>query len=336
MDKIKIYVTARIADILLKDAEGFEFFKADGRTVNKNALLTALIINYHAEFAARQAEIADFVKRRLAGAGLGEGRLAGVCADICGMLNERSAAPAGEKFDRLISLKPTKLSDSVIEYIEKYELGGRTLSEYFRSMLAGYCALPQDMREKIIFREQYETIMQAIARRRKVFLVRNPRGNAPAKNRRSEISPYAVSRSKEELHLYVTGVHEGNCVPIRLSRIASAKMLPEEAAFTQEQTATLEKMIKYGPQFAYRPGEGVVAVQLSPKGEELFRKLYVHRPVPLETDGNILKFDCSHMQIVQYFERFGAAAKVLYPESLTEELYRFHRRAAKAYHPDLR
>ena len=318
MDKIKIYVTARIADILLKDAEGFEFFKADGRTVNKNALLTALIINYHAEFAARQAEIADFVKRRLAGAGLGEGRL------------------AGEKFDRLISLKPTKLSDPVIEYIEKYELGGRTLSEYFRSMLAGYCALPQDMREKIIFREQYETIMQAIARRRKVFLVRNARGNAPAKNRRSEISPYAVSRSKEELHLYVTGVHEGNCVPIRLSRIASAKMLPEEAAFTQEQTATLEKMIKYGPQFAYRPGEGVVAVQLSPKGEELFRKLYVHRPVPLETDGNILKFDCSHMQIVQYFERFGAAAKVLYPESLTEELYRFHRRAAKAYHPDLR
>ena len=31
-DKIKIYVTAQIAETLRKDAESFEFFKKDGRT----------------------------------------------------------------------------------------------------------------------------------------------------------------------------------------------------------------------------------------------------------------------------------------------------------------
>ena len=53
-DKIKIYVTAHIADILTKDTEAFEFFKKDGTTLNKNALLTRLIVNYSDEFRERK------------------------------------------------------------------------------------------------------------------------------------------------------------------------------------------------------------------------------------------------------------------------------------------
>ena len=45
MEKLKIYVTPRIAQILLKDTEGFEFYKTDVSTLNRNALLTKLIVN---------------------------------------------------------------------------------------------------------------------------------------------------------------------------------------------------------------------------------------------------------------------------------------------------
>ena len=50
LDKIKINVTAHTAAILQKDAEAFEFFKKDGRTLNKNALLTRLIVNFDESF----------------------------------------------------------------------------------------------------------------------------------------------------------------------------------------------------------------------------------------------------------------------------------------------
>ena len=63
MEKLKIYVTERISAILEKDAEGFEFFKKDGRTVNKKALLTNLIVNYYKNFTQQQNELLTFLKK---------------------------------------------------------------------------------------------------------------------------------------------------------------------------------------------------------------------------------------------------------------------------------
>ena len=45
-EKIKTYTTKRVGDILSKDAENFGFFKTDGITPNKNALLSCLLVNY--------------------------------------------------------------------------------------------------------------------------------------------------------------------------------------------------------------------------------------------------------------------------------------------------
>ena len=45
-EKIKTYTTKRVSDILSKYAENFGFLKSDGITPNKNALLSALLINY--------------------------------------------------------------------------------------------------------------------------------------------------------------------------------------------------------------------------------------------------------------------------------------------------
>lgn len=159
MEKIKIYVTERIANILEKDAEGFEFFKKDGRTVNKNALLTNLIVNYHNGFTEQQTEMVNFFKSKISSSvTANEKKLNDLCFDLCEKLNERNAAPNGEKFDKLVSLKPTKESQPIIDYIESYCLMGRTISEYFRSMFASYAALPQDKRELIIFKQQYEAV----------------------------------------------------------------------------------------------------------------------------------------------------------------------------------
>lgn len=326
MEKIKIYVTERIANILEKDAEGFEFFKKDGRTVNKNALLTNLIVNYYKNFSQQQTELLNFLKNKIAASAEVSGKtLNDLCFDLCEKLSERSAAPNGEKFDKLVSLKPTKESEPIIDYIERYCLIGRTLSEYFRSMFASYVALPQDKRELIIFKQQYDAITKAIKEQKRIFIT-----TRWGYNQKTECAPYAVANSKEELHCYVL-VANKSCSPVRLSRIVSVTQLAIDAKFTQSQIELFEKMKTYGPQFIYSANDEEVLVELTAKGIDKYKRIYVHRPIPVKVENNYYYFDCSHSQIVQYFVRLGADAKIIYPKRVRDEIYNFHRRALDRY-----
>lgn len=325
MEKLKIYVTRYIADIIEKDAEAFEFFKRDGITLNKNALLSQLIVNYHNKFSAEQDALLGFLKERISNAVGDNAKLDGVCFDICERINKRNAAPNDEKFDVLLHIKPTKQSEPVLEYIERYSLAGRTLSEYFRSMLASYAAMPQNKREEIIFKPQYDAVLRAIKEKKKVFItLNNGRGSG------MEAAPYAIAGSKEELHLYVLAA-EKTCAPIRLSRVASVKQLNADAVFDGQQLFLFDKMLKYGPQFIYRPFESEAMVELTDRGVEKYKKIYVHRPVPVKIVKNYYYFECSHTQLLQYFTRFGNDAKIIYPQSLRRDVCAFHRRALEQY-----
>ncbi|MDE7372601.1 MAG: WYL domain-containing protein, partial [Clostridia bacterium] len=308
------------------DTEGFEFYKKDGRTLNKNALLTKLIVNYHKRFMDEQNELLTYLKKSIGGsATISKKQLDQLCVEISEKINDRNVTVNGEKFNKLISLKPTKESEPIIDYIEKYLLMGRSLSEYFRNMLSSYASLPQDKREAIIFKPQYEAVLKAIQEKKKVFIT-----TTNTFNNKFETAPYAITDSKEELHLYVIGVQKA-CNPIRLSRIISVTQLSADATFTDEQRAMAERMIEYGPQFIYKPYEKEVLIELTAKGIDKYKRMYVHRPIPVRINNNHYFFHCSHSQIVQYFVRFGAEAKVIYPQSVRDEIISFHRKALMRY-----
>lgn len=326
-EKIKIYVTARIAEILEKDAEGFEFFKADGRTVNKNALLTKIILNYHKEFDERQRELLDYLRSKIGSTvSVSTPKLEALCTELAGRLGERSAADGG-KFDRLISLKPTRETESLIAYIDRYMLGGRSLSEYFRNLFSSYADMPQDKRERVVFKPQYEAITKSIEEGKRVFITMKSK-------RVIETAAYAVANSKEEMHCYVLTSTAKSCSPIRLSRILSVTPIAKRAQFSDDQLKTFSKMLTYGPQFSYTMDEEPVIVQLSDNGMTMFKQFYVHRPIPEKIEGNMMTFYCSHTQILQYFRRFGRQAKILSPTPVAERMYHFHRSAANAYKSD--
>lgn len=326
LEKIKINLTAHTAAILQKDAEAFEFFKKDGRTVNKNALLTKLIVNYHETFRAKEAELFSYLKRALSAAHISKTELERLCYSVAGHINKREAAPSGEKFSCTVSVKPTKESEPFISYIEEYLLAGSTLSEYFRNMFSSYAALPQDEREKIIFLPQYRSLQRAIDEGKKVFVT-----TSNNREKRLELSPYALSNSKEELHGYLIAAHGNACIPLRISRILSVSVLAEPAAFTDTQKNIFSRMLTYGPQFIYGKTEGETLVQLTSQGMEKFRKLYVHRPVPSRVENNNYYFLCSYSQIVQYFQRFGKDAFIVYPQQVRDAVLRFHREAVGRY-----
>lgn len=320
LEKIKIYVTKRVADILQKDTENFDFFKKDGITPNKNAFLTTLILNYFEEYQRKQEKINSLLKNILKeNTSFEDVKIKELSNLINNKINKEISINSVEKFDCLVSLKPTKDSQSIISYIEEYLLNNRSLSEYFRNMFIAYTALPQDMREQIIFKSQFNAINEAIKNGNKIFI------NTKATNsNRMEVLPYTFANSKEEIHLYLLYQNRQTFKSIKLSRIQSVVILDKKEKISPKGIEIFNKMIKYGPQFYYEENEEEVVLKLSQNGQMLFRKMYVHRPIPESINKNMYTFKCAHTQIMQYFSRFGGEVEIISPQSIKENLYKFH------------
>ena len=319
-EKIKIYVTKRVAGILQKDAEIFEFIKKDGITPNKNAFLSALITNYWQQYREQQTELNNMIKKILKDdTVLPEHKITDLSNKIVAKINKENASDMLDKFDSIVSFKPTVNTQPIIDYIDEYLLFGFTLSEYFRNMFTSYAALSQDMREEIIFKSQYNTLSEAIKKGKKVYVTIKDKAKHSL-----ELSPYAFARSKEEIHIYLLAKHGTACKNIKLSKIQSAVVLDKKTNFQEQDIQLFKRMIEYGPQFLYQYGEQDIVVRLTQRGRQLFHKIYVHRPIPYEVTGDTMVFKCSYAQIIQYFSRFGGDVEIISPLEIKQAIFGFH------------
>ncbi len=325
-EKIKIYTTKRVSDILTKDAENFGFFKKDGITPNKNAMLSTLLVNYFETYTQKRLEkntkIENLIKNST---NMPSKQAAELSNTILNQLNEDDFEEKSEKYNQLVSIKPTIETNPIIEYIENYLLQYDSLSKYLRNMFTSYAALPQDRRETIIFKPLYNTLTEAIKKQKKVFII-TKRGQ-----QHIEITPYAIALTKEEMHLYLLYTINRSCRTIKLSSIESARVVDKPALFNAEERAILGKMQAKNPQFVYLPNSEPIVVKFTPKGINLFQKIYLHRPTPTNIEGDTYTFDCSYMQALFYFVRFGDEIEVISPQYVRTGVRNFHKNAAKIY-----
>ena len=63
----------------------------------------------------------------------------------------------------------------------------------------------------------------------------------------------------------------------------------------------------------------------------MFRAMYVHRPVPTKIDVDRYHFNCSYMQLFQYFVRFGKDAFIVKPAELRDRIKRFYAAGIRSY-----
>lgn len=317
-DKIKIRVTKEVYDVIRKDCEAFEFLKPNGE-LNKNAFFTCLINNYYKSYQSKEKELLFLFKSELKlNDEISEMRLVN-------KLNKLTNCPNKEKYTETISIKPTKDSKDALAFIESFLLNGTTISEFFRNMFASYCLLPQDRREQIIFKPQYEAILKAIQNKKKIFFT------TKTSNIKHQEAPYEIATSKEELHCYVLTKYKDNCRAFRLSRIDTVLELTDNAVFNDSDRIIFNKMIKYGPQFEYKVEEKEAKVRLTETGKNLYRRYYVHRPIADRIDGNDYYFSCSHKHLLSYFIRFGKEAFVMEPLELKKQIYKYYKDSFKFY-----
>ncbi|MBQ1899861.1 MAG: WYL domain-containing protein, partial [Erysipelotrichaceae bacterium] len=244
-EKIKIYIPESVNNILLKDMELFEFFKKDG-SLNRNEFYNTLIVNYYEQYEENQSAIFSHIKDSITErSSIKEQDVSDIAADILQYVDVRTFQLDRQKFDVSISIKPTRRSSDDIGYIQNCLLGNSTLSNYFRNMFASYSLLPQDKRETIIFKQNFEMIDEAIENDRKIYFTTASSG-AP-----HIVSPYMIASSKEELFNYLLCKYNNFPYSFRMSRIRQIKILNETRDLTNNIIEVFDKMAKYGPQYSY-------------------------------------------------------------------------------------
>ena len=326
-EKIKIYIQESVNAILMKDMERFEFYKKDS-SMNKNEFYNTLIVNYYEQYEENQSDIFSHITETIKDrSDLKDQDISDIAANILQYVDLRTFQLDREKFDVAIAMKPTKKSTDDIEYIQNCLLGSSTLSNYFRNMFASYSLLPQDKREMIIFKQNFDLIRQAIESDRKIYFT-TINNDSP-----HIVSPYTIANSKEELFNYLLCRYNGFPYSFRISRIKQIKILNESRDLSEGIIEVFDRMARFGPQFSFevkKPHVPII-VKLTERGQRQYRSMYLHRPQYYKKEDDIYYFDCSRAQAFQYFARLGSNAIVLEPKDLVEDLHKFFVMSERRY-----
>ncbi len=326
-DKIKISISETVLELLRKDCADFKLLKANGER-NFNLFMNTLVANFYEEFCAAEMKLRERVDEAISA--VPERYKGEVASKVLRLYTNGNAERSGKS--AVFAFKPTKLSEYAVEYIETVALKDDSLSSFYRRMLNAYSEKHKNQRERIIHRENYEKLREAIKSGVAVSMV------ISGENAVRKASVYAVAEGKDELFNYVLAYNGKSNTTCRLASVKSIFLLTERAEIPSDNAELFEKQIKYGAQYPFYNTDGKpIKVQLSEKGKALFRKIYLYRPEPVSIDGDVYTFECSANQLIYYFQRFGENAVILSPGKLgifMRNYYRFALKKYKAYYTD--
>ena len=321
-EKIKISVPERIYDLLRKDAKDFRVLKPSGEE-NLNAFINILVVNFYEEFSADDERLRESIKGALSA--IQEKYAKEVFSEVMNAIVKR------EKEENLgksvaLSFKPTKLSESVTIYIENVLLKNEAISSFYRRLFIAYSKKLKNEREKIIHKQNYELLINAVKKELQVCISLD---NGHVYN---DVSVYAIESAKDELFNYVLCFSDKKNRTLRLAKIKTVSILNKNATIPEESQGMFNRQIACGAQYPiYSTDNEPIRVQLSAKGRELFDKIYLYRPIPMDIDGDVYIFNCSANQVLYYFERFGSEALILSPKKLGIFMRNYYYFALKKY-----
>jgi hypothetical protein len=292
--------------------------------LNKNLFLNTLIVNYYEKFAANEDSLKDELLK-IINDKLNKNQNE-LLDQILNVIRKKDNVDDSNKTE-IINLKPTKLSEKEILFIENNLINNNSISSFYRNLFNSYAHTPQNYRELIIFKENYELLLESIEKERKVSITLINGDTI------KDASIYRIEHAKEELFNYVLlGNSNSRPLTLRLSKIKYVSLLNGKREITDELNTIFERQIKYGVEYPfYSHNEEEVAVKLTERGKDLFKKIYLYRPIPDRIEDNIYYFKCSHNQIIHYFKRFGYDAIILSPRYISETMHKYCYYASKKY-----
>lgn len=321
-EKIKISASKSVYELLKKDCEDFKITKPDG-SPNMNAFLNGIVSNYYEEFSGAEEKLRDEVRKAVEI--VPDRYRESVFLNTLKILTKKQS-DSDNKQSEVFAFKPTRNAEKAVIYIETLLLQNESLSSYYRRLFTAYSRKTKNEREKILFKENYTLLMKAVKKGVKVCI------SFANDNVIKGASVYTVCAAKEELFNYVLFYNGKQNVTARLASLKTVALLAEKSEIPEDNVALFKRQVECAPQYPmYNTDREPIKVQLTGKGKELFKKIYLYRPTPVGVEGDIYTFNCSANQLLYYFERFGDSAIILSPKKLGIFMRNYYYFAYKKY-----
>ncbi len=321
-EKYKIYLSPETKGKLLQDAELFEFRKADNH-INLNGFLKVLVANYFLSYRETQTRKHNTIARIARNAGINERASEEMADSILAELESIS-----HNNDNSESITFTASGDSLktIEIISSNFLLHTSLSEYIRNMFNSYLSSPRSEREKVIFKDQCESLNVAIKGRKLLSF------KTTIDNKQYNVVPYSLAASSQEQfnYLLVYDVDAETVRSFRLSRIKSVYVHDKSYVLTSEITEVLKQSSDNNPAFIFKDAQ-MICVKFTEEGKRKFRMIYTNRPMLDHVEEDRYYFYWPLNQAKQYFIRFGKDALILEPSRLQDEMLTYYSEAGNVY-----
>lgn len=325
MDKLRISLNSSTYEVLSSDMEAFSIYKENGE-INRNDFFNRLIINYTDEFISENNKLVNFTSKLLDKYIKEDDDKNKVSHDIIKHIVERYN-PIENDSTIIISLKPTKASESIIDYVINEGAAYQSNASFFRIMFDKYASLEKTKREQLIFKDSYLLLLKSINKGRKVFVkLRN-------KNKDSfSGSLYFMGVTKDKDANYCIFETNKQRVTVRLSKIEMVKILNEPASFEKRNIALMDFQKEYCLRYQVsRKDLDAVKVFLNDDGKKMYRKNKNNRPSYIEEEDGYYYFMGNHEQILSYFLTFGKNALILEPLYLRKKMEDYLKEILQAY-----
>ena len=323
-EKYKIYIPEDMKSRLMNDAELFEFFKKDG-SINLNAFLKELLVNYFDEYRDRKAKLLQTILTDLSEFPSVSHTDAETIADKIINTYMKSDKYRSDR-STAITLTVSGRSLDVMKAIENNLLSDISLSQYINDLFSSYLSIARNSREMIIFRDTFEELSEAIQNKRIITF-----STTSSRDLVFKVKPYIIAASKEEQcnYLLCSDVEHGALHTNRVSRITALYTSSECYTPDEDTQQKLLEIARRNPQSASKSIDAVV--KLTDRGVHKFRMIVKNRPEVLKKEGNTYYFNWPRGALEDYFRRFGYDALIVSPEECRESMKAFYGRSLDTY-----
>ena len=352
-EKQDIYMPLSVRLVLENDAELFEVLKKDTPSrvmqINLNYFINIAIKQYYSTYKNEQENYNKRLLDIFKNLNIDETTSKQAIQDINTLFKTSYTKEKKKKEKKLerTFFKATEKVDTksiLADIYNESKINNYSISGYLCNLLTSYSQKPIYERERIIFKQTYERLLECCKNKHSITFLNSINGEVKT------VIPYEICVSKEGMFNYLlcyeyndmseTGF---NIYTYRINRINISSDNEHNNILTQQQQKTLtnifNSMKKHNvAYFMNKKEEDKTCVKLSKAGISSFKQIYFGRPkpykivpIPDSTDYRYY-FNCSQYQLYLYFRRFNAGeAFVEYPKELQDKIRIFHEKSLETY-----
>ncbi len=300
---------------------------------NESLLIKRIIVNYYPTYSQEKEDLENKIKEvinhEIQSYNPSNDECTNISWKIIKYLDDNKFKKDNDKTKRKLDKLHLRINkdDIVLESNIDSLASKARLSEAISSLINSYLSKPQYERERIIFQDVLEKLNKAISNNQQVKI--KAKSNEREEAKFKIIEPKEIHVSREELFnylLYKTIRDQKECATsIHLYNIMSVVPETKLCSFSNEINGYFKRMKRNGVQYSISDNT-IYKIRLSEHGKKLYEGnlKYIERPVALDNSNKeegIYYFDCSRMQLENYFGSFYEDAEILEPLEYRKDYY---------------